>query len=80
MAEVGKVKAELNKLQNKLDQERSVQSEMREKLATVDSQMSGKFFATKIFVIELSVCLGNMSVNFFLFSINSCFNKVKKGL
>ncbi|KAH9505278.1 hypothetical protein Btru_059130 [Bulinus truncatus] len=42
MAEVGKVKVELNKSQSKLDQERSIQSELREKLVAVDSQLSEK--------------------------------------
>ncbi|XP_005091949.1 leucine-rich repeat-containing protein 45 [Aplysia californica] len=40
MSEVGKVKVELNKSQAKLEQERSTQAELREKLSTVDSQMS----------------------------------------
>ncbi|CAL1532646.1 unnamed protein product [Lymnaea stagnalis] len=40
MAEVAKVQVELNKSQSKLDQERAVHSELREKLASVDSQMS----------------------------------------
>ncbi|BFZ08955.1 hypothetical protein BsWGS_11994 [Bradybaena similaris] len=40
MAEVEKVKVELTRCQNKLEQERSTQAELREKLAVVDSQMS----------------------------------------
>ncbi|CAG5118681.1 unnamed protein product [Candidula unifasciata] len=40
MAEVEKVKVELTRCQNKLDQERATQAELRDKLASVDSQMS----------------------------------------
>ena len=40
-SEVGKVKVELNKVQAKLEQERSTQSDLREKLSSVDNSMSG---------------------------------------
>ena len=36
------MKVELNKASSKLEQERSTQSELRDKLASVDSQMSGE--------------------------------------
>lgn len=39
-SEVGKVKVDLNKAQSKLEQERTIQNELREKLSNVDSQMS----------------------------------------
>ena len=43
MAEVGKVKIELNQAINKLETERSSQSDLRDKLASADKELSGKF-------------------------------------
>ena len=43
MAEVGKVKIELNQTQNKLEGERSVHAELREKLAQADKDLSGQY-------------------------------------
>lgn len=42
MAEVGKVKLDLNQALSKLDGERSVHAELREKLAQADKELSGK--------------------------------------
>lgn len=41
MAEVGKVKIELNQVVNKLESERSLNAELREKLSQVDRELSG---------------------------------------
>jgi hypothetical protein len=42
MAEVGKVKMELNTVISKLEQERSSQSDLRDKLSHADKELSGK--------------------------------------
>ena len=42
MAEVGKVKIELNQVISKLEGERSVHAELREKLAQADKELSGE--------------------------------------
>ena len=42
MAEVGKVKIELNQVISKLEGERSVHADLREKLAQADKELSGE--------------------------------------
>uniref|UniRef100_A0A0B6ZX13 Leucine-rich repeat-containing protein 45 n=2 Tax=Arion vulgaris TaxID=1028688 RepID=A0A0B6ZX13_9EUPU len=52
MAEVEKVKVELTRSQSKLDQERSMQAELREKLSAVDTQMSEQLLKQRKVVEE----------------------------
>ena len=55
MQEVGKVKIELQQVTTKLDGERTVQKDLREKLSEVDNKLSGiaiRLYLKKMFGIK----------------------------
>lgn len=54
MQEVGKVKIELQQVMTKLDGERTIQKDLREKLSETDNKLSGEIKLAKC--CELSFC------------------------